>query len=93
MQFIDPCNPLLGAGPGRLDTGIIGIEDQKIGIATVRTPSTTVSVNLSAEDADNWADYLKQLATALRDGGGPSKLVAAGMGDVAAMDQMAKLQR
>lgn len=89
MQFLDPNNPLLASGPARLDAGIITHPVQgKIAMATVRTQSTTVTVALSADDIGNWVEMLQGLQAAL---GGGSKLQAANMGDVAALNSLRKL--
>src|ERR1700729_1307910 len=93
MQFLDTNNPLVGGGPARIDTGIIQHpESGQMGVLTVRTPSTTLTVVMSPEDLRNWANHTNGLAEAMDKGGG-TKLVPAGMGDVAAMDAMRRAGR
>ena len=85
MRFLDVNNPLCAGGPARIDSGMIGTEQGKMGVITFRTSSTTLTVVMNADDCRNWADHINGLADAL-DGGG-TKLVPAGMGDVAALDK------
>jgi hypothetical protein len=84
MRFLDINNPLCAGGPARIDSGIIGTEQGKMGVLTVRTASTTLTVVMNTDDLRNWAEHISNLADAM-DGGG-TKLVAAGMGDVVALD-------
>jgi hypothetical protein len=85
MQFLDVNNPLLAAGPARIDTGIIEHpETGRIGVFTLRTSSSTNTALIGADDLRNWADHITALADAL-DGGG-SKLVSASPLDVQTLD-------
>jgi hypothetical protein len=90
-QFIDPNNPLLNGGPAKLDTGtIVGPEGKKVGVLTIRTASTTVTVLMAAENLNEWGDLIKDLAASL---GGGAKLQAASMMDVAALDTTMQAKR
>lgn len=88
-QFIDPNNHHLASCPVTLEAGTINHPtDGLLGVATIRTPSTTLSAVLSPDMLTEWIDLL----TALRDGmGGGSKLQPANMGDVAALNALRKL--
>ena len=94
MQFLDINNPLVAGGPARIDSGIITHADAgQMGVLTIRTPSTTVTVVMSPEDLRSWADHINNLAEHLDKGGG-TKLIPAGMGDVVALDKtMQKVPR
>lgn len=86
-QYLDPHNPLLASGPARLDAGTIELPGVgRLGVLTVRTPSTTVTVMLSAEDVATWTDLLAKV----RDDLGGKKLVAATPMEVAALDTTMK---
>lgn len=64
--YLDPSNPLLATGPSRLDVGTVDLpETGKLGIFTVRTPSTTLTVMLSAEDLRTWAGIMNTTADQL----------------------------
>jgi hypothetical protein len=84
MRFLDVNNPLCAGGPARIDSGIIGTEQGQMGVLTVRTASTTLTVVMSANDLRSWADHINGLADHM-DGSG-TKLVSATMGDVVALD-------
>jgi hypothetical protein len=89
-EYIDPNNPILATGPARLDTGTITVPQAgKLGVFTVRTPSTTVTVMLSAEDARSWADLFDEVA---RDLGG-TKLQKATPMDVAELDKASAFKK
>jgi len=79
-------NPLLAPVPARLDLTSADLHDGggKIGLVTVRTPSTTQTVMLTAEDLRTWAGLLTGLADQLTGG-----IVRATPLDVAALDQLA----
>jgi hypothetical protein len=84
LQFIDPNNPLLNGGPAKLDTGsIVGPDGKKVGVLTIRTASTTVTVLMGAVHLNEWSEILGNLA---KDIGGGAKLQAASMMDVASLD-------
>jgi hypothetical protein len=79
--FLDPNNPLAAGGPARLDTGIVdppGVG--RLGVVTVRTPSTTCMVLMNPDDIDAWAAELTDLANRVRNGPG---LMKAGSMDMA----------
>jgi hypothetical protein len=87
MSFIDVNNPLCGPVPARLDVGIIQHPvDGKMGVLTIRTASTTMTVVMDADDLRNWGDSLHQLADAL-EGKSKPQLVQAGPQDAAALRQ------
>lgn len=61
--FIDPANELLMQVPARLDTGSVATPDgRKLGVLTIRTGSTTLTVFLGAEDLRTWAQLLTDVA-------------------------------
>jgi|SRR5579859_4059481 len=69
--FLDPNNPLAAGGPARLDTGVVdppGVG--RLGVVTVRTPSTTCMVLMNPDDIDAWAAELTDLADRVRNGAG-----------------------
>ncbi len=79
--FLDPNNPLAAAGPARLDTGIVDPPGMgRLGVVTVRTPSTTCMVLMNPDDIDAWAAELTDLANRVRNGSG---LMKAGSIDMA----------
>jgi hypothetical protein len=87
LPFIDPNNPLCGPGPARLDTGIVQHPvDGKMGICTVRTASTTLTIIMQPEDLRGWGDSLHALADQM-EGKEQKKLVAAGPQDAALLKQ------
>ena len=83
-QFLDAGNPLLSAGPARLDGGVITTPQGKLGCLTVRTSSTTTTVLVEADDLRKWAQFISDLADQA-DGGG-TRLIAASAIDAAALD-------
>lgn len=88
MPFIDPNNPLCGPGPARLDTGVIQHPtDGKMGIATVRTPSTTLTLVMQPDDLRGWAESLKNLADQIEGIEPKKQLVVAGPQDAALLKQ------
>jgi hypothetical protein len=66
--FLDQDNHLLAGVPARLDTGVIGLPAGagNMGVLTVRTASTTVSVVMTAADLDGWARAVSDLAATVR---------------------------
>lgn len=80
----DAGNPLLAQVQARLDTGTIETTAGTVGILTVRTPSTTLTVLLSAADLRSWADLVSGLADQV--GGGT--VVAATPLDIAALKNL-----
>jgi hypothetical protein len=92
LSFLDPYNQLLAAGPARLDGGTISAPDQPTqGVLTVRTASTTLTSLMSADDLDNWAKFITNLATQVR--GGSVALQAASPQDVATVHQAMQRQK
>jgi len=61
-SFTDAGNPLLAPGPSQLDLGTVDSPQGKIGIATIRTASTTLTVVLNGPELDKWAELFGQLA-------------------------------
>jgi hypothetical protein len=65
--FLDMANTLLAKVPVSLDTGTIDIPGAgRLGIATFRSATTTMSPILTAAELDHWAGMLADLATAVR---------------------------
>lgn len=65
-----PCdtgNSLLAASPARLLTTVITQGGQQLVMFTLRTPSTTLTVLLTRDDALTWS---RQLATVAQQAGG-----------------------
>jgi hypothetical protein len=94
MPFIDPNNPLCGPGPARLDTGVIQHPvDGKMGIATVRTPSTTVTLVMQPEDLRGWGDSLHALADQIEGKEPKPKLAVATPQDVAVLETVQRRTR
>lgn len=82
--LVDPGNGLLSHVPARLDTGTAEIPGTgKMGVMTIRTGSTTLTIMLSAGDLRDWSAILTGLADQLTGG-----LVQASPMDVATMSQM-----
>src|SRR5277367_5491873 len=78
--FLDPNNPLAAGGPARLDTGIVdppGVG--RLGVVTVRTPSTTCMVLMDADDIRAWAAELTDLADRVENGPGLVKTASMDM--------------
>lgn len=71
---IDTANALLGETPSALTVAMTDTPGGQRLILTVRTPSTTLSVLLNRDDANSWADLIKQQA------GQMSGLILAGPG-------------
>lgn len=67
--LVDPGNPLLGKSSCRLETGAIEAPGETLGVITVRTPTTTLTVFLSPADVRNWAGLLDGLARQLSGSG------------------------
>jgi hypothetical protein len=89
-QPFDVNNTLLGAGPARIDGGVMQTPDGRQAVFSMRTPSTTVTAILTAEDLRNWATFINALADEV-DGG--AKLQAASLADVAALDPTIPFRR
>lgn len=86
LTFIDTNNPLCGPCPARLDIGVIQHPvDGPMGVVTIRTASTTMTVVMGADDLQGWGDSLKELANQM--GGAKKSLLVAGPGDAAALKQ------
>ena len=87
-QFIDSGNPLLQPTQSRIDTGSVTMPDgTKLGVLTLRTPDTTLSLFLVAEDFRQWSEILAAAADALE---GKAKLAVATPGDAALLSQALK---
>jgi len=77
--LVDEGNPLLSQGPAQLDTGTVNTPDGKLGLLTIRTGSTTLTVILPPANVREWANVLNNFAASM---GG---LVTASAADVAAV--------
>lgn len=55
----DPGNPFLSIGPCSLTTTVIDTPAGQRMMATVRTPSTTLTVFLEKKDAEDWERVIK----------------------------------
>ncbi len=88
-QLFDAGNILLAQGPARLDTGSVTTPERtKVGIVTIRTSSTTLTVFVTAADLREWAGVLSGLADQMTGG-----LVTATAADVATVNQEASNHR
>lgn len=54
----DPLNDLLGPTPAHLATSVIDTPKGMLALATIRTPSTTLTVFLTPADLQAWTDNL-----------------------------------
>lgn len=87
-SFLDPNNQLLSGGPARLDVGSMEHPQMgKVGLITIRTSSTTLTVLMNPESLHEWAGILNGLADQM---GGAPKLQAAGPQDLAGIAQALK---
>jgi hypothetical protein len=78
--FVDMANPMLTQVPAQLDTGSVGTPSGKLGVLTIRTASTTLTVFLTQDDLRTWSGLLTGLADQL----GGSIVVASPL-DIAAV--------
>lgn len=60
-MLTDAGNPLLDRAAVRLETGSLETPDGTLGIITIRTPTTTLTVFLPAEDIRSWTGVLAEL--------------------------------
>lgn len=88
VPLIDAGNSLIAQVPAQLYTGSVTTPAGKIGVLTIRTSSTTLTVFLEADDLRNWVQLLTSLADQLTGG-----LVHASVIDVAVLDQSAAAYR
>jgi hypothetical protein len=82
VPFVDMGNTLLTQVQSQLDTGSVTTPAGKIGLITIRTASTTLTVFLGADDLRQWSELLAALANELTSG-----LMQATIADVAAVAQ------
>lgn len=75
--FLDPNNPLLASTPVSLETGSLDTSAGKVGVATFRSNTTTLTALMGEADARDWARIFTELADQLA-----SKLVTPGAADV-----------
>jgi hypothetical protein len=68
---VDVANTLLAPGPATLTTGING----QMGLITIRTPTTTLTVQLPKADMLSWGKMITELGEQMT--GGSPLLVAA----------------
>jgi hypothetical protein len=59
---MDPGNPFVAKVPANLTTSELMTPDGRLGVATFRTPGTTLSVLLTRDEVANWAEALQKLA-------------------------------
>lgn len=85
-QLIDGGNALLNRTPFTMSTGSIETPDGRLGVLTIRTPSTTLTLFGQAEDFRNHATLLSDLAGKLEGNG----LVQATPLDLSLLAQLAK---
>jgi hypothetical protein len=67
--LIDTGNPLLGPCASQLSAGLMQTAAGQTGLMTVRTPSTTLTVEVTREQALGWSRILASLAGQLSDSG------------------------
>jgi hypothetical protein len=82
VPLLDAGNSLIAQVPAQLHTGMVSGPAGKIGVVTLRTTSTTVTVFLSAVDLRTWAELLTGLADKMS--GGLTQATAA---DIAVLNQ------
>jgi hypothetical protein len=81
--LVDQGNTLLNHVPARMDSGTVDIPGTgKLGVLTIRTGSTTLTIMLSAADLRDWAGIMSGLADQMTGG-----LVKATPIDIAALSQ------
>lgn len=84
VPLVDIGNMLLAPGPAELHTGYRDdASGRKIGILTIRTPSTTLTCQLDATGLRKWGSLLNSLADQLSGSG----IVVANASDVAVVSQ------
>lgn len=67
--FLDAGNPLLGPCAARLETGTLAVSGSQLGVVTIRTASTTLTVLLKAADVKVWAKLLTGLGDSMSSSG------------------------
>lgn len=82
--LIDTGNPLLARVPVDLKTGAVETPAGKLGVLTLRTSSSTLTLFLSAGDLRDWTRLLTELANQLTGG-----IVPATAADVAVLHSAA----
>lgn len=87
--LVDTGNTLLSRTDFQLSTGSIEAPGGTLGVLTIRTPSTTLTLFLPGKDVKEWAGMLDDLAAQL-DGTG---LVKATPQDLSLLAQLAKRGR
>lgn len=87
--LVDVGNPLIGRTPARLDTGSADLPDGPSGVITIRTPSTSMTIFMSADALREWAGVFNGLADNL----GAPKLALAGPADIGALNQLLEQER
>lgn len=77
QPLVDTGNPFLSKVPVQLGTGEVTTSEGRFGVATFRTPGTTLTAMLTRDEALSWAAAFQSLAdqltglTVIRDGGLP----------------------
>lgn len=86
--LVDAGNTLLGRLPSTLDTGSIETPDGVLGVLTIRTPTTTLTLFLDAGELTDWKEVLGGLAEQL--GGSGPGLARATPQDLSLLTQLAR---
>jgi hypothetical protein len=68
-QPVDPGNQLLGETPAQLTTATLPTATGQRLVLTIRTPSTTLTLLLSKDDAILWAGNIRETAKAMSGSG------------------------
>jgi hypothetical protein len=63
LAAVDEANTLLAAGPATMVTGRNG----PLGLFTIRTPTTTLTIQLPRADILAWAGLLRELGDSMED--------------------------
>lgn len=88
--LVDPGNTLLSKSSFTMDTGSIEtLHDGTLGVITLRTPSATLTLFLTAEELREWA----QMLTSVADQVGGNGLAKATPQDLSLLTQLARRGR
>jgi hypothetical protein len=66
FELTDPSNHLLATTPSALSIGVMDLETGSHLLFTVRTPSTTMTVALTAKEASSWVVELAKAVQAMQ---------------------------
>jgi len=90
--LIDQGNPLFGPAACQLDTGVLSPGNgTKVGVLTIRTPTTTLTVMLAGPELGRWAQAISGLADQVS-GTGPG-LALPSPADISAVSTLARERR